>query len=96
MKRLPIVALTVIVLLILGSIVLAQTGQFEVPWHQVAGGGATSGDGTQFQLSGTIGQAEAGLASDGTRFVLSGGYWGGTSGQLAREDVFLPLITSSQ
>ena len=96
MSRLPIVALTIIVLLVLGSIVLAQTDQFEVPWHQVAGGGATSGDGTQFYLSGTIGQAEAGVSSDGARFVLSGGYWEGTRGGLAREYVFLPLVNSPQ
>lgn len=96
MRRLPVVALAIIVLLILVSIVLAQNGDFEVSWHRVAGGGALSNDETQFHLSGTIGQAEAGLSSNGSRFVLSGGYWDGTSGGLAREDVFLPLIISLQ
>jgi len=47
---------------------------FDLSWHSIDGGGAmrsTSGD---FELSGTIGQPDAGKLAGGD-FELSGGFW---------------------
>ena len=48
-------------------------GGFSIDWYTMDGGGGTSADGT-FELSGTIGQPDAGVMSGGT-FILSGGFW---------------------
>ena len=51
---------------------LGQT--YAVDWSKVAGGGGTSSDGT-YQISGAIGQHDAGAEnSDGT-FAVTGGFW---------------------
>ena len=93
MKRLPAVILIVMVLLIVVSLVLAQSGELRLPWQRVAGGGGTAGDGERFTLSGTIGQTEAGTMSDGGALTLSGGYWGGAdAGPLTENFVYLPLV----
>ena len=45
------------------------------PSHSIASGGGTSAGGS-FIISGTIGQADAGLSAGGT-FAVEGGFWGG-------------------
>jgi hypothetical protein len=45
------------------------------PSHSIASGGGTSSGGS-FTISGTIGQADAGLAAGGA-FAVEGGFWGG-------------------
>jgi len=45
----------------------------DLTWYTIDGGGTTSGGG-QFQLSGTIGQPDAGVLVGGG-FELSGGFW---------------------
>lgn len=47
--------------------------QFEIARFTIDGGGGTS-SGLGFDLSGTIGQADAGTMTDGT-FTLNGGFW---------------------
>jgi hypothetical protein len=47
---------------------------YELSWHTIAGGGAMRGAGGTFELSGTIGQSDAGMITGGT-FDLSGGFW---------------------
>lgn len=65
-----------IVLLLAGS-ALAQTGgTFDLTWNTVDGGGTSSG-GT-FELTGTVGQADAGAMSGGT-FDLAGGFPAGAA-----------------
>jgi len=56
---------------------LAQTSsaQFSIDWYTIDGGGGTSAGGA-FQLSGTIGQHDAGVMSGG-QYTLTGGYWSG-------------------
>lgn len=54
--------------------------QFEITWHTIDGGGAmntTDGQPSGFELSGAIGQADAGPASamSGGSFALIGGFW---------------------
>lgn len=56
-------------------------GQYEIPWHTVAGGGACPPNGSvggTYELSGTIGQHDAGSATAplaGGTFTMVGGYW---------------------
>ena len=50
----------------------AQT--YTIPWHTIDGGGGTSSGGT-FELSGTIGQHDAGGLMTGGSFSLTGGFW---------------------
>ncbi len=51
---------------------LAQN--FEIDWHTVDGGGGMVSTGNGFELSGTIGQCDAGTMT-GSGFELSGGFW---------------------
>jgi hypothetical protein len=63
----------------------AAWGQPEIRWYTVDGGGGVSAAGT-FQVSGTIGQPDAGLLSGGT-FEVRGGFWAGfTSGPTCPAD----------
>ena len=50
-------------------------GPFDLTWSTIDGGGGFS-SGAQFQLSGTIGQADAGALTGGN-FKLEGGFWSG-------------------
>ena len=50
----------------------AQT--YSIDWYKVAGGGGTSTGGT-YQVSGTIGQPDAGAAMTGGNYSLTGGFW---------------------
>ena len=63
----------------LGTVVLigvvGTSGQeFELARHTMDGGGVLSSTGSDFELSGTIGQPDAGMMSGG-EFELSGGFW---------------------
>lgn len=49
-------------------------GEFEIAWHTIDSGGAMRSTGNGFELSGTIGQPDAGSSSGGG-FQLSGGFW---------------------
>lgn len=54
----------------------AAAQPFDLSWHTIDGGGATFTTGGTFELSGTIGQPDAGVMTGGT-FTLVGGFWGG-------------------
>jgi hypothetical protein len=47
---------------------------YSIDWHKIAAGGGTSTGGV-YQVSGTIGQHDAGTAMTGGNFSLTGGYW---------------------
>lgn len=47
---------------------------YELSWNSIDGGGVMRSTGGDFELSGTIGQADAGALSGG-RFELNGGFW---------------------
>ena len=49
---------------------------YDLTWHSVDGGGGTS-TGRMFEVSGTIGQPEAGGTMVGAGFELAGGFWAG-------------------
>jgi hypothetical protein len=58
----------------------AAAAQFTIDWHTIDAGGGDSVGGA-FQLSGTIGQHDAGPsgAMSGGSFTLVGGFWPGVS-----------------
>lgn len=49
-------------------------GGFDLSWHTVDGGGGMNSAGSDFKLSGTIGQPDAGVLTGGD-FELTGGFW---------------------
>ncbi len=59
----------------LTAVAVPLTGDdFDLSWHSIDGGGGTS-IGGGFDLSGTIGQPEAGAVMFGGDFELRGGFW---------------------
>ena len=57
----------------------AHAQDFTIDWHTIDGGGEMFSTGGDFELSGTIGQADAGDAMTGGDFELTGGFWVVTS-----------------
>jgi hypothetical protein len=55
----------------------AQT--FDLGWNTIDGGGAMWTTGGDFELSGTIGQPDAGVTMTGGGFELTGGFWPGAA-----------------
>jgi hypothetical protein len=47
---------------------------YSIDWYKISGGGGTSTGGT-YQVSGTIGQPDAGMAMSGGSYSLTGGFW---------------------
>ena len=68
------------IVLIIGAAAGAQQALgpagYDLTWHTIDGGGGTSSGGV-FELSGTIGQPDAGAALSGGTFTLVGGFWPG-------------------
>ena len=56
------------------SVGLAVADDFEMARSTIDGGGAIRSTGGDFELSGTVGQPDAGIMSGGG-FELSGGFW---------------------
>jgi hypothetical protein len=61
-------------LLAFGFCVPAWAQQYSIDWHKVAGGGGTS-SGVTYQVSGTLGQHNAGGPMTGGNYSLTGGFW---------------------
>ena len=88
MKRPIVLLIPIVLLLIVASAALAQSGSgYDLTWSTIDNGGGES-DGSGYVLNGTIGQPDAGLLSGGG-YTLSGGYWSGTNAQY---NIYLPLI----
>jgi hypothetical protein len=67
----------VVGLLLGGGLCMAQAQTTNIDWFKVAGGGGTSTGGT-YQISGTIGQHDAGGPMTGgiySEYSLTGGFW---------------------
>ena len=64
------------IILILGVLLPAVSfaQSYSIDWYKVAGGGGTSTGGT-YQVSGTIGQPDAGAPMSGGSYSLTGGFW---------------------
>lgn len=95
MRRLIFTTGVTLALLTLVSLALAQSGQLEIPWFTVDGGGAVVSTGANFALSGTVGQPDASTSS-GEVFGLRGGFWEAlTVSGPAPPAVYLPLVLKS-
>jgi len=84
--------LPAILLLLIGTVVQAQSDNYDLTWWTVDNGGGTSqsGDG-QYTLSGTIGQWDANSASrDG--YTINGGFWSAPSTTIQEFLIHLPLV----
>jgi len=67
----PVVSLILVISSLAG-------GQVDLPWHSIDGGGAVNSAGGGFELSGAIGQPDAGAPSAplaGGGYELVGGFW---------------------
>jgi hypothetical protein len=51
-----------------------QAQNYNLNWHKISGGGATSSGG-DYALSGTLGQPDASGALTGGNYSLTGGFW---------------------
>ena len=58
----------------LGLTLGALAQDYAIDWHTIDGGGEMSSTGGSYELSGTIGQHDAGEMSGGT-YSLTGGFW---------------------
>jgi hypothetical protein len=75
MKRF-LLGIFIILLVVSGTSVWAQSGGgFDLSWSTIDGGGGSSSGG-DYSLSGTIGQSDAGTMAGGS-YVLNGGFWNG-------------------
>ena len=91
MRKWAWVVLTLILVAALFSIVLAQTGQFDLPWHTIDSGGGESSGG-DFAIQAAVGQPDASSMSGGD-FTMSGGFLvAPISPDTGAIDVFLPLL----
>jgi hypothetical protein len=52
----------------------ASGQSYSIDWYKVSGGGGTS-TGATYQVTGTIGQPDAGGAMAGGNYSLTGGFW---------------------
>ena len=78
-KSVKIVVMVVCGLTTLTAVGAWFGGDFDLSWYSIDGGGGSSSTGGDFELSGTIGQPDAGEMSGGD-FTLAGGFWPGASG----------------
>jgi hypothetical protein len=76
--------------LLIPTISFAQS--YTIDWYKVSGGGGTS-TGATYQVSGTIGQPDAGGAMTGGSYSLIGGFWSLIS---VVQTVGLPNLTITQ
>ncbi len=67
---------------------------YSVNWFKIAGGGGTSA-GSQYSISGTIGQHDAGGPLNGASFSVSGGFWTITALQTAGAPLLKIVRTST-
>jgi hypothetical protein len=58
--------------LLIPGIAFAQS--YSIDWHKIAGGGGVSTGGV-YQVSGTIGQPDAGSAMNGGNYSVTSGFW---------------------
>jgi hypothetical protein len=87
--KLLLICLFTLLLLTTVTIGVASMAGYTLPWWTVDGGGGTSNS-TQYALSGTTGQADAGTLIGGD-YTLAGGFWAGSLKMGSQ--LYLPIIT---
>ena len=60
--------------LLISMFCLRASGQYSIDWFTIDGGGGTSTGGV-YQVSGTIGQPDAGPTMSGGNYSVDGGFW---------------------
>ncbi len=73
------------------SLLVAEEPAFEISRSTIDGGGVMNSVGGGFELSGTVGQPDAGVLSGGG-FTLAGGFWFGQSPGDSNEDGGINLL----
>lgn len=92
MRTIPPVVIAALLLLMAVSLSSAQPPGVDLVWSTVDGGGSVSSDGSQYVLSGSIGQPDAGSMSSDT-YTLTGGFWlVSASSDAPGALVYLPLL----
>ena len=74
-----------------GGDTAAVLPDYDLSWHTIDGGGVMRSTGGAFELSGTIGQLDAGAMSGGD-FTLTGGFWFEVIASDCNEDGVVNLI----
>ena len=64
--------LLLFLVLLIPTLIFAQS--YTIDWYKISGGGGTSSNGL-YAVSGTIGQADAGVTKAGGNYALIGGFW---------------------
>jgi hypothetical protein len=96
MKHFLLSAVIVIGLLFAVSLVSAQSADLELVWSAIDSGGTTFSTAGALELSGTIGQPEAGTISS-ENLVIWGGFWGATgTTNPSGNAVFIPLLLQNR
>lgn len=92
MRRLILTVAVILATVTTMSVAWAQSGQLEISWHTIDGGGTTASSEGDLALSGTMGQPDAAVSSGGI-YTVRGGFWGVMAGSPApASTVYLPLI----
>jgi hypothetical protein len=86
--RLRILITLAAVCLLTSSALASSEAAYLLNWYTVDGGGGTSIGGI-YSLSGTIGQADAGVLSGGT-YTLLGGFWSALGKIIT--SMYLPVV----
>lgn len=69
-----------IIAIVIATATVVMAGEsFSVDWYTVDAGGVMGSTGGDFELSGTIGQPDAGATMTGGEFSLTGGFWAGAT-----------------
>jgi hypothetical protein len=71
--------MTAISVFVLLAVSTASAQTFDLGWNTIDGGGAMWTAGGSYELSGTIGQPDAGVVMTGGGFELTGGFWPGAA-----------------
>ena len=74
-RTITLITLVLAVAIVVGPAAPSRLGSFDLFWHTVDGGGDMWTVGGGFELSGTIGQPDAGLVMTGGDYELTGGFW---------------------
>lgn len=90
-----VIFLILAVLFVTAGVVYAASDGFSIDWWTVDGGGGTS-QGSDYKVSGTIGQPDVGPLMTGDDFSVVGGFWGGVKTILGSGPVYLPLILTDK
>ena len=74
MNRITQTVIRTLLMPLISLVGLAEADDFQISRSTIDGGGAMSSAGGDFELSGTIGQPDAGVM-EGDGFTLAGGFW---------------------